>query len=107
MNIERVKKLEEFMKEDPIDPFTIYALATEWLDEDLTRSKKYFDKLLDDHPDYVGTYYHAARLYLVLKDDVKAREIFENGIAVAKKAGNQHALAELQTAYNEFLYDED
>ena len=95
------------MKEDPMDPFTIYALATEWLDEDLTRSKKYFDKLLDDHPDYIGTYYHAAKLYLVLNDDVKAKEIFENGIAVAKKVGNQHALAELQTAYNEFLYDED
>ena len=107
MNLERVNKLEEYMKEDPGDPFVIYALATEWFDADIQKSKVYFDMLLHDHVDYVGTYYHAARLYLLLNDAVRAKEIFKKGIAVAKETGDLHALSEIQTAYNAFLYDEE
>ena len=107
MNIERVKKLEKFLKEDPDDPFIIYALAIEWINSDLMKSKTYFDELLSKHPSYVGTYYHAARVYLALDNKSRAMEIYEGGITIATKANNNHALAELQTAYNQILYDED
>ncbi len=107
MNIERVKKLENFLKDDPDDPFIIYALAIEWINNDITKSKIYFDELLSNHPSYIGTYYHAARVYLALENKSRAIEIYKDGIAMATKTNNHHALAELQTAYNQILYDED
>ena len=107
MNIERVKKLEEFLSQDPNDPFVIYALATEWINDDIQRSKQYFDQLISEHPDYIGTYYHAAQLYITLGQKDKAKQIFEKGIEVARKTGNHHALRELQNVYNELLYEED
>ena len=107
MNIERLKKLEKFLKEDPDDPFILYALATEWINNDLMKSKAYFDELLSKHPSYIGTYYHAARVYLALDNKNRAIEIYEYGINIATKTNNYHALNELQTAYNQILYDED
>ena len=106
MNIERIQKLERFRKEDPNDPFLIYALATEWLDENIYKSKEYFDELLQHHPDYLGTYYHAANLYITFDDRSTAKKIFEDGIKLARKLGDQKALSELTNTYNEFLYDE-
>ncbi len=106
MNIERVKKLEKFKQEDPDDPFIIYALATEWMNSDILKSKAYFDELLSNHPTYLGTYYHAARVYLALDNKNRAIEIYEKGITLAKDTRDHHALSELQTAYNEFLYDD-
>jgi len=106
LNIERIEMLEKFRKEDPDDPFLIYALATEWMKENTQKSKDYFDKLLKIHPDYLGTYYHAASLYIAFGNRKKAAEIYKNGIELAKRLGEQKTLSELMNAYNEFLYDE-
>jgi Tfp pilus assembly protein PilF len=107
LNIERVRKLEEFLHEDPGDPFTIYALATEWMSTDIIKAKNYFDQLLSDHPSYIGTYYHAARVYIALDLREKAEQIFKSGISEARRVNENHALSELQNAYNEFLYEDD
>lgn len=107
MNIERLKQLEKFLKNEPNDPFLQYAIAMEWINEDREKTKQYFDVLLKDHEDYVGTYYHAARLYATLGKKDQAEEIFKKGLIIAEKAGDHHALRELKSAYNEFLFDED
>ena len=62
----RLNQLLEFYKEDPKDPFTIYALAMEYLKLDVNESRKYYELLLTEHRHYVGTYYHAAKLYIEL-----------------------------------------
>ena len=107
MNIERLKKLEKFLEKEPDDPFLLYAIATEWLNEDRDKAREHFDLLLKDHEDYVGTYYHAAKLYETLGDKERAEDIFKKGIIIANNSGDHHALRELKTAYNEFLFDED
>ena len=103
MQNQRLEKLLDFYKEDPNDSFTLYALATEYKKEDKQKAQEFFDILLKNHEDYVGTYYHAAALYAELNNETKAKEVYKKGMLVARKVGNTHAFAELQSAYNKFM----
>ncbi len=107
MNDDRLKKLFDFLKDDPEDPFILYAIATEYKKVDPHKARYYFEMLLKDFPEYLGTYYHVAHLYLELGDKFLAEETFKKGIELAKTQQNQNALRELQNAYNEYLLDED
>ncbi|WP_226389110.1 tetratricopeptide repeat protein [Penaeicola halotolerans] len=107
-NSERIQQLLQFHQEEPKDPFVIYALALEYQNTNDQKALLYFDKLLQDHPDYLPTYLHAAS-YLIdlLEDKTKIINIFEKGINLAKQKQDQHALSELQNAYQNYLIDID
>lgn len=105
MNNPRLEQLFKFLEEDPEDPFNLYAIALEYLNDDKVKAREYFDKLLSQHEKYVPVYYHAASLYRKLGKQEKAAEIYEKGITTARNQNNQHALRELRAAYNEFLYE--
>ncbi|GAA0894273.1 hypothetical protein GCM10009122_39540 [Fulvivirga kasyanovii] len=107
MNSSRLNQLLDFLKEDPNDPFTLYAIATEYRSSDIEKSRAYYEQLLSDHPDYLPTYYHAAQLYQQLELTPLAKQTFESGIELAKKQENVLSLRELQNAYNELLFEED
>ena len=106
MSALRLKKLLEFLEEAPNDPFTIYAVATEYRRSDPKKTLHYFERLLQEHPNYVATYYHAAQLYLDIGKTDRAEEVFTKGIAIAREHNDALALRELQNAYNEFLFEE-
>lgn len=59
----RIDKLNEFLKVTPKDNFLRHALALEYIKigEDL-KARVLFEEILSDSPDYVGTYYHLAKL---------------------------------------------
>jgi tetratricopeptide (TPR) repeat protein len=97
--MDRIATLQEFLREDPDDPFTRFALAQEFrkagrLDEAAER----FAALVEAQPDYVGTYYHLAALYRTLGRDADAIATLRTGIAVATRLPDPHARAELQSA---------
>ena len=72
--------------EDPDDAFTRFAIASEYLKRgNNSEALTFFEKLIQDHPKYVGTYYHAARLYASFGDREKATNIFEKGIRIAQE----------------------
>lgn len=98
----RLTQLLAFYQEDPTDPFTIYALATEYLALDKAESLKYYELLLKYHPNYVGTYYHVAKLYLELNRPEDAEAAYQKGMKIARQEGNMHAFSELQQAFNKF-----
>jgi tetratricopeptide (TPR) repeat protein len=102
---ERLQQLLQFYSEDPNDPFNIYALALEFLKTDIKESELFFEKLLNDHEDYVPTYYHAAKFFEQINDRNKAIAVYEKGIAVAKKMNEQKALRELTSAYEELIFE--
>lgn len=106
MNATRLNHLLQFYKEDPKDPFNLYALATEYLSHQPEKALEYYEKLLIDFEDYLPTYYHAAKLYADLELPDKAEAIFQKGIELAKNQKEQMPLRELQNAYNEFLFEE-
>ncbi|MFX4944906.1 tetratricopeptide repeat protein, partial [Acinetobacter baumannii] len=63
-----------------------------------------FEAILADSPDYIGSYYHLAKLLEVLGEKELAIEWYEKGMAAAKEAKDQHSYNELQGAYEEILY---
>jgi len=106
MNSERLKQLFAFLKDEPNDPFILYAIATEYNGNDSKEALKYFEILLENHADYLATYYHAANLFVDLGEHEKAETTYKKGLELALKQGNSLAHRELQNAYNQFLFED-
>jgi len=93
--------LEQFVAEDPTDPFNRYALALELAKTDKPKAKEIFDQLILSNPDYVPAYYQAALLYLELMLNDEATKMIEAGIIQAKKQNNLKAASELRSLVDE------
>lgn len=107
MSTERLEKLFNFLHTNPNDPFILYAIATEYVKQnDVKDALKFYQQLVDQHPNYVGTYYHFGKLYEAIGEKEKAATTYEKGIAVAKQIHDLHALSELQVVYRAVLGDD-
>lgn len=107
----RLQKLLDFLSAEPNDPFLKYALATEYLTANqLDKALGYYEDLLKNHADYLGTYYHAGKLYEQIERKDDAIETYLKGMEVCRKAGDTHAFSELKTVYNSAMgldYEDD
>lgn len=96
----RLDKLLTFFHDEPGDEFLKYALATEYLRlNDTEKALSFYEDLLNNHPAYVGTYYHLGKLYETLNRKPDAVFTYEKGMEAAKKANDMHAFSELQGVY--------
>jgi predicted Zn-dependent protease len=98
----RLEQLKQFIKEDPLDPFNHYALALEYLKTNPAEALNIFKTLLDNHPQYLPTYYPYAQLLAETKESERAEEVFQSGIAAAKEANDLKTMREIQAAYNDW-----
>lgn len=104
MNNPRIPRLLEFLKATPNDPFLIHALALEWIKKgDDAQAKDLFEKNRHSAPDYVATYYHLGKLLERQGQMEEAAKIYEEGLAAARKAGDNHSFNELRGALDEIL----
>ena len=102
----RLEKLQEFLIQDPSDSFTRYAIGLEYKSmKNFEEAAKTFEDLLGRDPDYLATYYQLGAVYNELARMDEARAIYNRGIAVARKAGDTHAAAELEAALDEIEED--
>jgi tetratricopeptide (TPR) repeat protein len=101
--INRLEILRQFVAEEPHDPFNHYALATEMLKSNKQQAKTIFEYLIENHPDYLATYYHLGALYVELELFDVAQKTYEMGISLAQKLGNEKTLKELKGAYQMML----
>ena len=103
--MERIEKLKEFLNQNPTDSFLQHALALEYIKigEDNT-ARRLFEEILHRQPDYIGSYYHFAKLLERIGEQEMAIVWYEKGMAAAKNAGDAHAYNELQMAYEELVY---
>ena len=95
----RIEVLLAFLAEDPQDSFVRFALAKEYEKQALL--KKALDTYLELYeldPSYIGLYYHLGKLYEELSQRDDALKAYTEGIALAKKIADFHALSELNTA---------
>ena len=107
MQTGRLEKLLEFIKAEPEDPFLKYALATEYLRINQTdMALQYYENLVNNHPSYIGTYYHLGKLYEALNRRDDAISTYETGMKVTHEQRDNHAFSELQAVYNQ-LTDDD
>ncbi len=103
--MDRIEKLNEFLKASPKDNFLRHALALEYIKiGDDFKARILFEEILTESPDYVGSYYHLAKLLEKLTHRDLAIEWYEKGMAAAKKAKDNHAYNELQAAYEDLVY---
>lgn len=103
--MDRIEKIREFLQATPNDNFLRHALALECIKtgED-AKARELFEAILEQSPDYVGSYYHLAKLLEKMQENTLAIEWYERGMVAAKKAGDKHSYNELQAAYEDLVY---
>ena len=103
--MDRINRIQEFLQANPKDNFLRHALALEYIKigED-QQARELFTTLLTESPDYVGSYYHLAKLLEKLELTQEAITWYEKGMEAAKAAKDQHAYNELQAAYEDLVY---
>src|SRR5882757_5958964 len=103
----RLEKLQEFLKADPNDSFTRYAIGLEHLSaKDFAKASEAFETLIINDPGYVATYYQLADCYRQMKEKEKAKSCYQKGMIQARAAQDLHAASELQMALDE-MEDEE
>ena len=103
--MDRIEKIREMLKENPADSFLCHALALEYIklgnDND---ARKLFESVLEKEPGYIGSYYHLAKLLERIGETNEAIRVYEKGMEEAKKAGDNHSLSELRSAFEELTF---
>lgn len=102
---DRIKQLEQYITEDPEDPFNYYALGLEYLNVNERKALDIFRLLQKDHKDYVPTYYQLAKLYERLGQKENAIHAFNEGIVIAKNQNDLKTLRELRAGLQELNDD--
>ena len=99
---QRLDLLLGILKETPTDSFVIFAIAKEYENiGNKNEAIKYYQKLYQLDPNYVGLYFHWGKLHEEINDSGKAIEIYSMGIEVASLQKDGHAERELRAAkYN-------
>ena len=95
--MDKVAMLNEILAQNPTDAFARYGLAMEYAGRgEIDTALAEFGRLLETHPDYTAGYFMAAQTLAKAERIDEARVRLEQGIASARRTGNQHALSEMQ-----------
>jgi tetratricopeptide (TPR) repeat protein len=102
---ERIKAIQQFLKDSPDDCFLNHALALELIKTGREEEAKLvFEKNLAFDPTYIPSYYHLGKLLERLGQTEAAIPLYKNGMEQARKAGDMHTYNELQAAYEDLVY---
>lgn len=100
-----MERIQEMLQASPEDNFLRHALALEYIKMDNdAEAEKLFKAILSQSPDYVGSYYHLAKLLERNGNTKEAIDWYERGMQTAKKQNDMHAYNELQSAYEDLVY---
>ncbi len=106
--MDKLTQLLQFLEETPHDPFLQYCLALEYDKKDEPeKSLEYFQKLLNNDPNYVATYYHLGKLYEKMDRRDDAIITYTKGLEIAKQLNDNHTYGELLNARNELVNDSE
>lgn len=95
----RRQMLEDFVAQKPEDAFARYGLAMECANAgDSAAADEHFKALLTSHPDYVAGYFQYGVFLGKTGRTEEARSTLNTGIATARRAGDEHARSEMETA---------
>ncbi len=98
-NHKKIRELAGFLKKNPEDSFTKFALALELLKlDEVSKARVLFESILKQDSEYLGVYYHLGKLYERTGRPGDAREMYTQGILVAERQNHERTLAELKEA---------
>ncbi|SOE19767.1 hypothetical protein SAMN06298216_0270 [Spirosomataceae bacterium TFI 002] len=98
MQVDRLKILENYVSEEPNDPFNHFALALELTKTDLERAVAKYDYLINHFSAYLPTYYQYGVLLTDQEKYEKAKSVLSQGILLAKEKGEERTKKELEGA---------
>lgn len=108
MNTGRLDELLSLLQKTPNDPFLKFGIAMEHTKaKNFPKALEFFNDLLENHPEYSGTYFHLGKTYERLGKEKKAMEIYQKGMKVTKKNGEQKDYQELKDAFFLLMDDDD
>ena len=94
--------LTEILTSNPGDAFARYGLAMEYSKSgDVERALTEFQTLLEKNPDYTPGYFMAAQTLASASRTEEAKRMLIDGIASARRTGNQHAQSEMTAMLEE------
>lgn len=103
--MDKIARLQEFLNANPTDNFLQHALALEYIKMGSEeQARELFEAILTRDENYVGSYYHLAKLLERTGNNEAAITWYERGMVAAKTAGDNHAYNELQAAYEDLVY---
>jgi Tfp pilus assembly protein PilF len=95
--MDRIAALKELLAENPTNAFARYGLAMEYSKAgDVAGALAEYNTILQSNPDYVPAYQMAGQTLMSAGRNSEARKMLEDGIAMARRSGNQHAASEMQ-----------
>jgi predicted Zn-dependent protease len=103
--MDKITALTEILTQDPTNAFARYGLAMEHASQgNVEVSLQEFQRLLIDHPDYTAGYFMAAQTLAKAGRTNEAKAQLTEGIASARRTGNQHALSEMQAMLDDLEF---
>lgn len=103
-----IKQLAGYLKKNPNDSFTKFALALELLKlGDVSKARVLFESVLKQDPEYLGVYFHLGKLYEKNRRPNDAADLYEKGIELAKKQNNERTRQELTEALEHLKTETD
>ena len=100
--MDRIAALTEILAANPADTFARYGLAMEYSKAgEVERAMAEFKTLLERNPDYTPGYFMAAQTLAGAERVDDAKQMLIDGIASARRTGNQHAQSEMSAMLEE------
>lgn len=100
--VSRLDQLKDLLEKEPFDSFLRHALALEYLKrDDNEAARRQFEELLDNDPEYVGSYYHLGKTCEKLGDYHSAIKWYKRGMEVAKQLKHNRNYNEIKNALEE------
>ncbi len=102
MNINRLESLQKFLKENPEDSFTRYAIAMEHVSmKNIPQAITFLQDLIKHDSAYIPAYHQLGNLLHLSKNNIDAVKILEKGISLAQHIGDSHGQSEMQELLDE------
>ena len=91
--------LKTMLEQNPQDAFARYGLAMEYANSgQLESAVAEFRAVREFNPNYAAAYFHGGQMLEKLGRVEDARQVYEQGIEVTARTGDQHTRSELQAA---------
>lgn len=98
----KIKKLAGYIKKNPRDSFSKFALALEFMkEEQFNKARILFEDIEQDDPGYDGVYYHLGKLYEMYGRQEDALSTYKKGVKIAANNKHKRNVSELKEALAE------
>lgn len=105
----KIKKLARYIRQNPDDSFSKFALALEFIKQDrYEKAQVLFESIRNNDPDYIGVYYHLGKTYEILGMIKHAMIVYKEGIEIASaNKEEERTVLELEEALSELQLETD